>query len=72
MEHKHVLINKELIEDIMPEIETRMEKKMRSVAINTIREILREREETFLAMKFSEESFGRLWESKEDEIPDES
>ena len=71
MEHEHVFVSKELVREIMPEIEARMQKKMRMIAMNTIREVLQEKKETFNAMKLSEESFGRLWESKEDEIWDE-
>ncbi|MCK4244976.1 MAG: hypothetical protein KAX20_05065 [Candidatus Omnitrophica bacterium] len=54
MEHEHVFVSKELMKEIMPEIEIRMGKK------------LREKKETLNAMKLSEKSFGKLWESKED------
>ena len=71
MEHKYPPITNELVKEIMPEIETRMEEKIRMIAIDVIRDVLREKKETFDTMKLSEKSFGRLWESKEDEIWDE-
>jgi len=61
---------KELIKELMPEIEDRMEKKMKLIVMNVLKEMLEERKETYLAMKLSEDSFGRLWDNKEDEIWD--
>jgi len=43
----------------------RMEKKMKLIAMNVFREMLEERKETTLAMKLSEDSFGRLWDNKD-------
>ena len=61
---------KELIKELMPEIEDRMEKKMKLIAMNVLKEMLEERKETNIAMKLSEGSFGELWDNKEDEIWD--